>query len=470
MSVIPLVAHTVSGQAFGGITATTPAINTTGATFIILACGIAVGTMAPTDSKGNVYTPLTAYSLASTGLQFFYCLHPIVGASHVFTLTNGIPSSFPVIGAQAFSGVNTFDVQSGGAGGPSTQPVPAGPITPSGDGELIITAEVSANSATATVDSGFTRTDFVANVGHGLGLAMAYLVQGTAATINPTWTGQGAAIQAAAAAAFAPAPAVTLTLSSGVAAPGTPVTLTVSLASTGGAAPSAIQWVISFPVGSISGITGATVGAAATSASKTLTQLGNNFEVQGPNINVIGDGVIANLTFQLTLNNNPVPNPIPIQILSVQASDIHGNLIASSGVLGDVTAETVSTGCPVPNTATIGAPYFAALAGAGGTAPYTFMVASGSLPTGLTLDASSGQLTGIPTALGEFDFSIEVMDANGVIYFTNGCSITVTGVTPTNPGLCDNPVTDVSLDCYLELTKVLVAFKTNRRLPVRGKS
>lgn len=468
MSAIALVAHTVSGQAFGGVTATTPAINTTGANFIVLACGWVTGAMTPTDSKGNTYTALTEYSLSSN-LQLFYCHNPIVGPSHTFTLTNG-SAVFPVIAAQAFSGVGSFDVQNGGTGGPSTQPVPAGPLTPSSDGELLISAEVSANSATATVDSGFTRTDFVANVGHGLGIAMAYLVQEAAATVNPTWTGQGVAIEVATVAAFAPSPAVTLTLSSGTAAPGTPITLTVSIASTGGAAPSAVQWVVSFPLGSISGITGATVGAAAASASKTLTQLGNNFEVFGPNVNVIGDGDIADITFQLTLNNNPVPNPIPIQILSVQASDIHGNLIQSAGVLGDVTSETVSTGCPIPNTATIGAPYFAALAGAGGTAPYTFMVASGLLPTGLTLDASSGQLTGIPTAIGIFNFTIEVMDANGVIYFTDGCSITVSGVTPTNPGLCDNPATDVTLDCYCELTKVLVAFKQNKRLPVRGRS
>ncbi len=69
-----------------------------------------------------------------------------------------------------------------------------------------------------------------------------------------------------------------------------------------------------------------------------------------------------------------------------------------------------------------------------------------------------------------FSFVIEVMDANGVIYLTGGCHITVTGLTPINPGLCDNPLTDVTLDCYLELTKVLVAFKPNKRLPVRGKS
>jgi len=274
-------------------------------------------------------------------------------------------------------------------------------------------------------------------------------------------------------AAFTPTKAVTLTLSSGSAAPGTTIPLTVSIASTGGAAPSAVQWVMSLPAGSIASITGATVGAAATSASKTLTQLGNNFEIEGPNINVIGDGVIANLTFQLTLNNAPVPNPIPIQITSVQASDINGNLIPSAGVAGNVTALTLSTACPVLNTATIGAAYYAALARAGGTSPYTFMVASGSLPTGITLDTSTGVLSGIPTALGIFSFVIEIMDDNGVIYLTSGCHITVNGVTPPTPGnagVCDNPATDVTLDCYCELTKVLVAFKQNKRLPVRGKS
>ncbi len=467
-----LIAHASAAPVLGVTTA--GPIDTTGAKLIVITTGqlLVISDVAPTDNKGNIYTPRTPRGIAYL-VQSWECINPIVGVGHTFSITGGTINIYPAITVQAWSatGAIIFDSENGN-GTPGFATIQTGPVSPIQNNELIITAALTNQAGAVTsINSGFTVTDIVPHGSPGpvnCAMGMAYLLQGTAAVVNPTWAGNQ--FQAATILCYRELPvAVVLTLSSGSAAPGTPITLTVSIASTGGAAPSAVQWVIGFPLGSISGITAATVGAAATTASKALTQLGNNFEIEGPNINVIGDGVIANLTFQLTLNNNPIPNPIPIQILSVQASDINGNLIPSAGALGDVTALTLSTACPL-NAATIGAPYFAALAGAGGTAPYTWMVASGLLPPGITLDTSTGVFNGIATALGTFSFVIEIMDVNGVIFLTGGCHIVVTGVTPTNPNLCDNPVTDVTMDCYCELTKVLVAFKPNKRLPVRGRS
>jgi hypothetical protein len=47
----------------------------------------------------------------------------------------------------------------------------------------------------------------------------------------------------------------------------------------------------------------------------------------------------------------------------------------------------------------------------GGTAPYTWTAAAGALPPGLNLNASSGLLSGAPTAAGVFTFSIGVRDS-----------------------------------------------------------
>src|SRR5271165_1752481 len=47
-----------------------------------------------------------------------------------------------------------------------------------------------------------------------------------------------------------------------------------------------------------------------------------------------------------------------------------------------------------------------------GTAPYTYLLASGSLPPGLTL-ASNGAITGTATATGTFNFSVLVTDSLG---------------------------------------------------------
>ncbi len=56
-----------------------------------------------------------------------------------------------------------------------------------------------------------------------------------------------------------------------------------------------------------------------------------------------------------------------------------------------------------------GASYSAALVASGGTAPYTFSLANGSLPPGLQL-AASGAISGTPTQSGTFFFILRVSD------------------------------------------------------------
>jgi len=60
----------------------------------------------------------------------------------------------------------------------------------------------------------------------------------------------------------------------------------------------------------------------------------------------------------------------------------------------------------------VGKTYSQTLTATGGAAPYSFAVTAGSLPNGFTL-ASSGALTGLPTATGTFNFTVTATDANG---------------------------------------------------------
>jgi hypothetical protein len=62
---------------------------------------------------------------------------------------------------------------------------------------------------------------------------------------------------------------------------------------------------------------------------------------------------------------------------------------------------------------TVGASYSSTIAVTGGTAPYTFTFASGSLPQSLSLSASSGTISGTPSASGTSDFVITVSDSTG---------------------------------------------------------
>lgn len=77
-------------------------------------------------------------------------------------------------------------------------------------------------------------------------------------------------------------------------------------------------------------------------------------------------------------------------------------------------------GTPYPygkalQTATVGSAYSETIFGINGLIPYTFSVISGSLPTGLSLNSSTGVISGTPTTAGTSTFTIQATDANGLI-------------------------------------------------------
>ncbi|WP_174240918.1 putative Ig domain-containing protein, partial [Granulicella sp. S190] len=69
-----------------------------------------------------------------------------------------------------------------------------------------------------------------------------------------------------------------------------------------------------------------------------------------------------------------------------------------------ITSSTLPSG-------TNGSAYSNSLEAAGGSAPYTWSVTTGSLPAGLTLGTSTGVVSGTPTASGTFTFTASVSDA-----------------------------------------------------------
>jgi len=73
--------------------------------------------------------------------------------------------------------------------------------------------------------------------------------------------------------------------------------------------------------------------------------------------------------------------------------------------------------CPANIQITAGVAYSYTYVATGGTAPYTFSVVSGALPTGLTLNGSTGVLSGTVTTPGSYSFGVQVTDALGVVAF-----------------------------------------------------
>jgi len=63
------------------------------------------------------------------------------------------------------------------------------------------------------------------------------------------------------------------------------------------------------------------------------------------------------------------------------------------------------------STAVQGQPFASALRVAGGTAPYRFWIAQGALPSGLSLNSSTGTISGVPTVSGSFAFTVAATDS-----------------------------------------------------------
>lgn len=89
-----------------------------------------------------------------------------------------------------------------------------------------------------------------------------------------------------------------------------------------------------------------------------------------------------------------------------------------------IVAAGVGITCGSPPNGTIGVAYTHTFPSGGGEAPLTFAVTAGTLPGGLTLNASTGVLSGTPTSPGVFPFTITVTDALRATASV-ACSITI---------------------------------------------
>lgn len=188
---------TSSAPAFANSTATTSAINSTGSNLIVIWIGVwkssqAAPNVPVSDSKGNTWIALNGSGNSNTDGCFFYCLNPVVGTGHTFTVTNTVNANWACICAMAFSGAGSVDTpQSTSVSASLATSLATGSVTPNQSNSLVVAGLQYydyANSLTVpTINSGFTRVGYLNLNSQAPDLCVGYLIQSASASVNPTF-------------------------------------------------------------------------------------------------------------------------------------------------------------------------------------------------------------------------------------------------------------------------------------------
>ncbi|GAA4804274.1 putative Ig domain-containing protein [Lysobacter hankyongensis] len=176
-------------------------------------------------------------------------------------------------------------------------------------------------------------------------------------------------------------------------------------------------------------------GAVAAAYSQTVTASGG---VAPYNFAITAGALPAGLTLSPAgvLSGTPTAGgTFNFTVTATDSSPFPGPFSGSQAYTVVIAAPTISLPATSLAGGTLGAAYSASIAPAsGGTAPYAYAVTAGALPGGLTLNPATGAITGTPSALGTFNFSITATDSStgtGPYTATQSYSIVVIDVPPT---------------------------------------
>ena len=166
-----------------------------------------------------------------------------------------------------------------------------------------------------------------------------------------------------------------------------------------------------------------TVNVGANILTVNPTTLPNGTRTVAYNQTITASGGTGPYTFAVTSGSLPTglslasngtlsgtPSAAGTFNFDIQATDSLANTGTRSYSVQIVPAPLTIAPTSLPN-GTTGTAYSQTVTASGGSAPYSYAVISGSLPTGLTLNAGTGAITGTPTVTGSFTFTVQATDA-----------------------------------------------------------
>jgi hypothetical protein len=121
------------------------------------------------------------------------------------------------------------------------------------------------------------------------------------------------------------------------------------------------------------------------------------------------------------------PTGAAASTFTAQATDAGANAASKAlGITINANAPVITTISPMAAGAANMA-YSQTLTESGGTAPFTWSITAGALPTGLTLTASTGIISGIPTAAAASTFTVQLLDG---LSLSDSRNLSITTIPP----------------------------------------
>ncbi|WP_378940910.1 putative Ig domain-containing protein [Mesorhizobium sp. ANAO-SY3R2] len=431
-----------TGSTAGGTSVTLTGTNLTGAT------AVSFGGTAASLFTVNDATKITATTPAHAAGAVNVVVSTPNGTA---TLTNGYTYAVPA----PTTGVVSATVAANSS---------ANPITLSLGGGAATSVAVSTAAAHGTATASGTSITYTPTSGYSGSDTFAYTATNASGTSSP-----------ATVTITVSAPTLALSPAAGALAGGTVGTAySQTITATGGTAP------YSYAITSGAVPAGLTLNTSTGKISGTPTASGTaNFTVTATDTNGATGAAAYSLTISgappvasavsATVAANSSANPITLSLsggaatsVAVSTAAAHGTATASgtsitytptSGYSGsDTFAYTATnasgTSSPATVTITVSAPTLALLPAAGalaggtvgtafsqtittsaGTAPYSYAITSGAVPAGLTLNTSTGKISGTPTASGTANFTVTATDTNGATGAA-AYSLTISGAPP----------------------------------------